>query len=93
MKMAAAYADVLGAALGLVAKKRKSATTVEAMSVVGEVDGCDVLLVDDITETAGTLTAAAKILREHGAVNITCCGQSLRAQRRCTGTTEDRFDR
>ena len=71
MKMAAAYADVLGAALGLVAKKRKSATTVEAMSVVGEVAGCDVLLVDDITETAGTLTAAAKILREHGAVNIT----------------------
>jgi ribose-phosphate pyrophosphokinase len=71
MKMAAAYADVLGAALGLVAKKRKSPTTVEAMSVVGEVAGCDVLLVDDITETAGTLTAAAKILREHGAVNIT----------------------
>ena len=71
MKMSAAYADVLGATLGLVAKKRKSATTVEAMSVVGEVAGCDVLLVDDITETAGTLTAAAKILREHGAVSIT----------------------
>ena len=71
MKMAAAYADVLGATLGLVAKKRTSATTVEAMSVVGEVAGCDVLLVDDITETAGTLTAAAKILREHGAVSIT----------------------
>ncbi|MEO7597785.1 MAG: ribose-phosphate pyrophosphokinase [Opitutus sp.] len=71
MKMAAAYADVLGAALGLVAKKRKNATTVEAMNVVGDVAGCDVLLVDDITETAGTLVAAAKILREHGAVNIT----------------------
>lgn len=71
MKMAAAYADVLGAALGLVAKKRKSATTVEAMSVVGDVAGCDVLLVDDITETAGTLTAAAKLLRDHGAVSIT----------------------
>jgi len=71
MKMAAAYADVLGAALGLVAKKRKSATKVEAMSVVGDVAGCDVLLVDDITETAGTLTAAAKLLREHGALSIT----------------------
>ena len=59
MKMAAAYADVLGASLGMVAKRRKSATTVEAISVVGEVDGCDVLLVDDITETAGTLMAAA----------------------------------
>ena len=55
MKMAAAYADVLGAGLGMVAKKRKSATTVEAINVVGEVEGLDVLLVDDITETAGTL--------------------------------------
>jgi len=70
MKMAAAYADVLGAGLGLVAKKRTSATNVEAINVVGDVKGCDVLLVDDITETAGTLTAAARILREHGARSV-----------------------
>ena len=70
MKMASAYADVLGASLGLVAKKRTSATKVEAINIVGEVAGCDVLLVDDITETAGTLTAAAKILKEHGALSI-----------------------
>ena len=38
--------------------------------MVGEVKGCDVLLVDDITETAGTLTAAAKILRESGARSV-----------------------
>jgi ribose-phosphate pyrophosphokinase len=70
MKMAAAYADLMGASLGMVAKRRKSATTVEAISVVGEVDGCDILLVDDITETAGTLTAAATMLRERGARRI-----------------------
>jgi ribose-phosphate pyrophosphokinase len=70
MKMAAAYADMLGAGLALVAKKRKSATNVEAINVVGDVEGCDVLMVDDITETAGTLTAAAKILRGHGARSI-----------------------
>jgi ribose-phosphate pyrophosphokinase len=71
MKMAAAYADVLGAGLGLVAKKRTSATNVEAINVVGDVKGCDVLLVDDITETAGTLTASrAGILREHGARSV-----------------------
>jgi ribose-phosphate pyrophosphokinase len=70
MKMAAAYADMLDASLGLVAKKRKSATTVEAISVVGEVKGCEVLLVDDITETAGTLIAAAKILRDSGATKV-----------------------
>lgn len=34
--------------------------------MVGDVAGCDVLLVDDITETAGTLTAAAKIIRDRG---------------------------
>jgi ribose-phosphate pyrophosphokinase len=70
MKMAAAYADMLGAGLGLVAKKRMSATTVEAINVVGEVKDCDVLLVDDITETAGTLIAAAKILRDSGATSV-----------------------
>jgi ribose-phosphate pyrophosphokinase len=70
MKMAAAYADVLGASLGMVAKKRRNATTVEAINVVGEVAGCDVLLVDDITETAGTLVAAATMLRDKGARSV-----------------------
>ena len=70
MKMAAAYADILGASLALVAKKRVNATTVEAINIVGEVAGCDVLLVDDITETAGTITSAAKMLRAHGATSV-----------------------
>ena len=70
MKMAAAYADALGASLALVAKKRINATTVAATSVVGDVAGSDVLLVDDITETAGTVVAAAKILRENGAKSV-----------------------
>ena len=70
MKMAAAYADTLGASLGMVAKRRTGATTVEAVNIVGEVKGCDVLLVDDITETAGTLTAAAKMLRDYGATSV-----------------------
>jgi ribose-phosphate pyrophosphokinase len=70
MKMASAYADVLGATLGMVAKKRTSSTTVEAINIVGEVAGCDVLLTDDITETAGTLTAAAKLLRDNGATSV-----------------------
>jgi ribose-phosphate pyrophosphokinase len=40
------------------------------MNVIGEVEGRDVLLVDDMTETAGTLKAAAEILRKHGALRI-----------------------
>jgi ribose-phosphate pyrophosphokinase len=70
VKMAAAYANMLQSGLGFVAKRRRTATTVEATNIVGEVEGCDVLIVDDITETAGTITAAAKLLREHGARKI-----------------------
>ncbi len=70
MKMAAAYAGILGAQLGMVWKKRTSATTVAAVNVVGDVAGRNVLLVDDITETAGTLANAAKLMRESGALSV-----------------------
>lgn len=70
VKMARAYSEALGADLAIVAKHRVSATEVEATNVIGDVKGRDVLLVDDITETAGTLTAAARILKEHGAGRI-----------------------
>lgn len=70
MKMAAAYAQILNAPLGFVAKKRTSATDVEAFNLVGDVEDKDVLLVDDMTETAGTLTAAARLLKGHGARSV-----------------------
>jgi len=70
MKMAAAYADILDCPFGLVAKRRTNATTVQAINLVGEVEGLDVLLVDDMTETAGTLIAAAKLVREKGAKSV-----------------------
>ena len=63
MKMANAYAEVLGCPLGFVAKRRTGASTVEATNLVGEVEGREVLIIDDMTETAGTLTAAAKLLK------------------------------
>ena len=70
MKMANAYAELLGCPLGFVAKRRTGASTVEAMNLVGEVQGREILLVDDMTETAGTLTAAAKLLKERGAQKV-----------------------
>lgn len=70
VKMARSYADALGAELAIVAKHRVSATEVEAMQVIGEVKGRNVMLVDDMTETAGTLCAAAEILEEQGAAAI-----------------------
>jgi ribose-phosphate pyrophosphokinase len=73
LKMAHAFSQVLEAGLAIVAKRRKSATEIEAMTLIGEVEGRHVLLVDDLTETAGTLTAAADLLRREGARSILAC--------------------
>ena len=70
LKMASAYSDALGAGLAIVPKNRKSATEVESLHIIGEVEGKHVLIVDDLTETAGTLTSAATLLKKHGALNI-----------------------
>lgn len=73
LKMAHAYSQTLGSGLAIVAKRRKSATEVESMAVIGEIRGKNALLVDDLTETAGTLTAAAKLLKRKGAKKIWAC--------------------
>ena len=73
LKMAYAYSQTLEAGLAIVAKRRKSATEVESMAVIGEVRGKNALLVDDLTETAGTLTQAAQLLKRKGAKRILAC--------------------
>jgi ribose-phosphate pyrophosphokinase len=73
IKMAHAYSQFLGASLAIVAKRRKSATEVESMTVIGEIRGKNVLMTDDLTETAGTLTTAAALLKRKGAKRIYAC--------------------
>ncbi len=70
VKMAYAYSQMLGTDLAIVAKQRLGDAEVDAFSVVGNVDGCDVIIVDDMTTTCGTLCAAANILKEHGAASV-----------------------
>ncbi len=70
LKMAAAYAQTLGTELAIVAKRRKSPTETEAISLIGEVDEKNILLVDDLAETAGTLVNAAALLKARGAKKI-----------------------
>ena len=70
MKMAHSYSKALECPLAIVAKNRVSATEVEAISLIGEVEGKNVLLVDDISETAGTLVSAANICQKNGAKRI-----------------------
>src|SRR5205823_9387787 len=73
LKMAYAYSQPLDASLAIVAKRRKSASEVESMAVIGEIRGKNALLVDDLTETAGTLTTAAILLKRKGAKKIVAC--------------------
>lgn len=70
VKLAKQYAGSLNSEFAIVAKHRLSATQVEAMNVIGEVKGRDVFIIDDMTETAGTLCAAAQMLKDEGASRI-----------------------
>ena len=70
LKMAYAYSNMLGAGLAIVAKQRKSASVVEAINLVGDVEGCNAVMVDDLTTTAGTLCEGARLLKERGAKSI-----------------------
>src|SRR5207302_1647615 len=73
LKMAHAYSQVLEAGLAIVAKRRKSALEIESMTVIGDIRGKNVLMVDDLTETAGTLTTASALLKKKGAKKIIAC--------------------
>lgn len=70
IKMARSYAKRLGADLILIDKRRPKANEVEVMNVIGNVDGKNVLIVDDLIDTAGTFVNAVKALKENGAKQI-----------------------
>lgn len=70
VKMATAYADMLGCPMSIVAKRRTDAENVEPLHVIGEVKDRDILIVDDMSESGGTLVAAAKLLKEEGAKSV-----------------------
>jgi ribose-phosphate pyrophosphokinase len=70
VKTAYAYSKILGCGLAIVAKQRKGPDEVEALSLVGDVGGCTVIMVDDLTSTAGTFCSAAKVLKQNGAGDI-----------------------
>jgi len=67
---AQSYAKRLNAGLCLVDKKRSKANKIESATLIGNVEGKDVVLVDDIVDTAGTLCKAAELLKESGAKKI-----------------------
>jgi ribose-phosphate pyrophosphokinase len=56
--------------LAMIVKQRAKANEIEKMDLVGSVDGCDAIIVDDMVDTAGTLCKAAEILKEGGARRV-----------------------
>ncbi len=69
-KMAYAYSQMLDCGLAFVAKQRTSPTDVEAIDVVGQVEGRNAVLVDDLASTGGTLRESARLLRSKGAKGV-----------------------
>lgn len=65
-------ADILDASIAIIDKRRPRPNMVEAQNVIGDVTGRTCIVVDDICDTAGSLTAGCEILKKHGASDIYC---------------------
>lgn len=70
VERARAFAKRLQAGLAIIDKRREKANVSEVMHIIGEVDGYDAILLDDMVDTAGTLTHAARALKEKGARRV-----------------------
>jgi ribose-phosphate pyrophosphokinase len=69
-KRANTYAKYLGCPLVLCNKTRARANVVATMQIIGDVEGKDVIIIDDMVDTAGTITKAADIMKEAGAASV-----------------------
>ena len=70
VKRAQVYANVLGGEICIIDKRRKSGSETKAVRIIGDVQDKNVLMVDDMITTAGTVTEACRILRDNGAKDI-----------------------
>ncbi len=70
IKRARSFAKFFGADLAVCDKYRREANKIESMRLIGEVEGKDVILVDDLVDTAGTICRAAELLKEKGANTV-----------------------
>ena len=72
-KMSQGYAKNLGMHFALIDKRRYAPNKAEVSHLIGDLDGMDVLIIDDMIDTAGTLTKAAQMMLEHGAKSVRAC--------------------
>jgi len=67
------FAQKLGLDMVIVDKRRQKANVAEVMNIIGDVKGKDVILIDDMIDTAGTMVKGAKALKENGATSVMAC--------------------
>ena len=72
-KRANAYAKYLNVDLALCYKQRKKANQIENMTIIGDVKEKEVIIIDDMIDTAGTLTKAAQLFVDNGAKSVSAC--------------------
>ena len=70
LKMARAYSKVLNASLAIVDKRREDERRTQVMHIIGEVEGRNAFLVDDLISTGGSLVEAAQALKREGALEV-----------------------
>ena len=73
VERARAYSKRLNASLAIIDKRRERANVSEVMNLIGDVKGRDCVIIDDMIDTAGTLSGAATALRDRGAKRIVAC--------------------
>lgn len=67
------FANLLDLPIAIIEKRRPKANVSEVMNVIGDIEGKNAILVDDIVDTAGTITKAAQVLKEFGAKSVYAC--------------------
>jgi ribose-phosphate pyrophosphokinase len=73
VERARAYSKRLSSTLAIIDKRRSGPNVSEVMNIIGDVKGRDAVIVDDLIDTAGTLTQAAKAVMEAGARSVSAC--------------------
>lgn len=78
VKRVRSFAESLDIPMAIIDKRRPKPNIAEVMNVIGSVSGKNVILLDDMIDTAGTITAAARVLKEKGAKEIyACCTHAI----------------
>jgi len=67
------FANIMDAPIAIIDKRRPKANVSEVMNIIGEIEGKNVIIVDDLIDTAGTITQAANALKEFGAKSVQAC--------------------